>query len=288
MPSIRPQYLTFGNLLNNRLFRIPEYQRAYSWESQQRQDLLEDVNKTFFNGGAEHYMATMVTLTKSTKLIGTDEHQVAEVVDGQQRLTTLILLLKAIEKSLDKSKRSEARMAQELSDLLVKPETDALLLLQTNHDTSHYFSNYLRKGEYPEVSKAKTIADREVLRAIAQCEVFVNTWKTNSTLIELLTLLKNRLTFVLHEIEDEGAAYTTFEVLNSRGLEVSYLDRLKSSLMGAAFELKVGNKMEVINELHRLWADIYKCVGLRQGMDAEALRFAATLVADTSPSKPLV
>jgi hypothetical protein len=49
-------------------------------------------------GDAEHYMATMVMFSKSTKLIGTDEHQISEVVDGQQRVTTLILLLKAIEK----------------------------------------------------------------------------------------------------------------------------------------------------------------------------------------------
>jgi hypothetical protein len=232
-------------------------------------------------------MATIVTLTKTAKLIGTDEHQVSEVVDGQQRITTLILILKAIEKLLDGSEKREKKAATDLAELLVKPDTDALLLLQTNHDTSHYCANYLRNGEYPEVRLAKTLADRELLRAITQCEEFVKSWKGTDSLIELLALLKNRLTFVLHEIEDEGTAYTIFEVLNSRGLEVSYLDRLKSSLMGAAFELKAGNKLEVIDELHRIWADIYRCIGLRQGMDTEALRFAATLAIDKSPSKPL-
>jgi hypothetical protein len=91
-----------------------------------------------------------------------------------------------------------------------------------------------------------------------ECEDFVITWKKSGALIELLTLLKNRLAFVVHEIEDESTAYTTFEVLNSRGLAVSYLDRLKSSLMGNAFELKAGNKMELIDEMHHLWADIYR------------------------------
>jgi hypothetical protein len=91
----------------------------------------------------------------------------------------------------------------------------------------------------------------------------------------------------LHEIADESAVYTIFEVLNSRGLEVNSLDRLKSSLMGAAFELKIPNKMEVIDTLHNIWADIYRCIGLRQGLDTEALRFAATLATEKSPSKPL-
>ena len=39
MPSIHPQYLTFGNLVTKRLLRIPDYQRAYSWGREQRQDL---------------------------------------------------------------------------------------------------------------------------------------------------------------------------------------------------------------------------------------------------------
>ena len=66
MASIHPEYLTFGKLVNNRLFRIPEYQRAYSWQSEQRDDLFKDIKKTRQNGGSEHYMATMVTLSKST------------------------------------------------------------------------------------------------------------------------------------------------------------------------------------------------------------------------------
>jgi hypothetical protein len=287
MPSIRPQYLTFGDLINKRLFRIPDYQRAYSWGSQQRQELFEDVRKTSRKSGTEHYMATVVTLSRTTKLIGTDEHQIAEIVDGQQRITTLILLLKAIAKALNSKVRIEARSASELSDILVKPESDTLLLLQTNHDTSHIFATYLRTGVHPKPISVKTLADRELLRAMQECEEFVETWKSNKSLIELLALLKNRLAFVMHEIEDESAAYTTFEVLNSRGLEVSYLDRLKSSLMGTAFELQAGNKMEVIEELHRIWADIYRCIGFRQGMDTEALKFAATLWASKSPSKPL-
>ncbi|MDE3176722.1 MAG: DUF262 domain-containing protein, partial [Pseudomonadota bacterium] len=255
--------------------------------SQQRRDLFEDIRKTHTKVGFEHYMATVVTLSRGTKLIGTDEHQHVEVVDGQQRLTTLIILLKAIEKSLSKSDRREIKMASELDELLVKPETDSLLLLQTNHDTSHHFSNYLRSGEYKEPDIATTLADREILRAIRDCESFVLEWKANSSLVDLLALLKNRLAFVVHEIESESTAYSTFEVLNSRGLDVSYLDRLKSGLMGTAFELNIDMKEELIKEMHRLWADIYRCIGLRQGMDTEALRFAATLWTTKSPSKPL-
>lgn len=69
MPSIRPQYVTFGTLINKRLFRIPEYQRAYSWESQQRRDLFSDIEKTRSKIGFEHYMATVVTLVEPQNLL---------------------------------------------------------------------------------------------------------------------------------------------------------------------------------------------------------------------------
>ena len=230
-------------------------------------------------------MATVVTLRRCTKLVGSNEYQITEIVDGQQRLTTLIILLKAIERRLDRSERSQRRMADELTDLLIIPESASLLLLQTNHDTSQFFANYLHTGVRPEPHETKTLADRELVAAMVECEQFVADWQ--GSVPELLALLKNRLAFVLYEIEDESAAYTTFEVLNSRGLEVSWLDRLKSALMGAAFELKVATKMEMINQLHQVWADIYRCVGLRQGMSTEALRFAATLKAAEAPSKPL-
>jgi len=82
--------------------------------------------------------------------------------------------------------------------------------------------------------------------------------------------------------------YTVFEVLNSRGLEVSWFDRLKSKLMAIIFEASTGNREEIINEVHQLWTDIYACVGLRLGMSTESLRFAATLRhPNYAPSRPL-
>jgi hypothetical protein len=81
--------------------------------------------------------------------------------------------------------------------------------------------------------------------------------------------------------------YTVFEVLNSRGLDVSWFDRLKSTLMAIVFECNTGNKGELMNEVHQLWTDIYRCVGLRLGLSTESLRFAATLRTPHPHSRPL-
>jgi len=233
-------------------------------------------------------MAAVVCRRKKKLSIETDEFYQLDIVDGQQRITTLIILLNAIRLALDTRKQTEKNLHRELSELLVKGDGAKLLLLQTNHDTSHHFSDYLRNGNAEDSAAVTTLADRELLEAIEECEEFVESWQESKRrLISLVALLKNRLSFLLHEIKDEKAVYTVFEVLNSRGLEVSWLDRLKSILMGAAFELKQTDRRGLIKELHTIWRDIYSVIGLRQGLSTEALRFAATLLVKDVPSRPL-
>ena len=140
--DIQPKYLTLADLVSKRLFGIPEYQRAYSWQSKHRKALFDDISKLKSKpDGSTHFMATVVGLQRDRETIQTDEYTRLDTVDGQQRLTTLILLLKAIEKSLSDAERTEAVLRKEIANLLVKNEAGTLLLLQTNHDKSTYFAN---------------------------------------------------------------------------------------------------------------------------------------------------
>lgn len=289
MIDIRPEHLTLAKLLDGRLFKIPDYQRAYSWTSRERQDLFDDIVNVFQKETNEsHFMATIVCLRRDKIPLGTDEYDQLDIVDGQQRLTTLILLLNAIKLKLNSSKSKQKRVLREISELLVKVDGDSLLLLQTNHDSSHYFADFLRNGKAPSPDEGKTLADRELLAAICDCQKFVEKWVGEKRkLLELYACVKNRLSFILHEISDEKLVYTVFEVLNSRGMEVSWLDRLKSILMGKAFELENRNRDQLISDLHTIWRDIYAQIGLRQGLSTEALRFAATLYQSSMPYRPL-
>ena len=282
MLNIQPQFIKFVDLLEKRLFRIPHYQRAYSWRRAERQDMFKDLQKLKDRPGSSHFMATVVGLRRDTVPIVTDEYDVIEIVDGQQRLTTLVILLKVIAQELEASLTdddkaaltTEARLERELQELLVKQDELSLILLQTNHDRSQHFANFLREGTSPPISEAQTLADRELLRAIHECKSFVKKWGDPT---ELLRLLKNQLWFIFHETHNEEAVYTVFEVLNNRGLEVSWLAKLKSRLMEVVFETDQGNRPEHIGELHSIWGAFYGTVGLHESVDIEALTFAATL-----------
>jgi len=65
-------------------------------------------------------MATVVALAREPRSIGADEYRTVELVDGQQRITTIIILLKAIEKALNADDIAEGRVKRDFGDLLVK------------------------------------------------------------------------------------------------------------------------------------------------------------------------
>ena len=100
MLNVQPRFISFAQLLEKRLFRIPLYQRAYSWSRTERADMFEDIAKLKNRPENSHFMSTVVGLNRETYSIVTDEYDVIDIVDGQQRLTTLVILLKAIEQEL--------------------------------------------------------------------------------------------------------------------------------------------------------------------------------------------
>lgn len=275
--SIRPDNLTLDKLLQGRLFRIPDYQRAYSWETKQRKDLFGDIQKLgqIQNSDRHHFMSTVVCLqTREKEEVGADEFGIFHIVDGQQRLTTLIILLKSISKKLSSGSDIELKESNKLKELLVK-ENGRLILLQTNHDSKRIFRDYLEKGEIPSEENVETLADRNMICAFKECMNFVEQWKPDA--LQLLKLVKNRLDFIFYVLDDEGAVHTTFEVLNSRGLAVDWLDKCKSMLMGIAFEKLEDASQEHIKDLRDDWSKIYRTIGLKRIQGQEILRFAATL-----------
>lgn len=288
--ALRPEYLTFNGVLNHRLFAIPNYQRAYSWESKQRQDLFDDIKKLANTGdpNRHHFMATIVCLqTNKTEEVGTDELERLDVVDGQQRLTTLIILLRAIAKNLSTGDSLQIEEAIKIENILVKDER-RLILLQTNHDSSMIFRKYLLNGTIPEEMYLKTTAEINLYNAFNECEIFIDEWSKLFPVIELLKIIKNRLDFIFYALEDEGAVYTVFEVLNSRGLEVDWLDKCKSMLMGIAYErFSKEISEEKIQELHQCWSSVYSTIGKKIVSGREVLSVAATLWNKEQISKPL-
>ncbi|WP_158234685.1 DUF262 domain-containing protein [Lentibacillus sediminis] len=294
--QLDPKFYSFDELLQKRLFEIPEYQRAYSWTTKQRKDLFNDIEKLYnyedYKEGRTHFMATVVCHDKDkVEEYETDIYRVLDIVDGQQRITTLIILLKALHMKLTELNNPKYRRTiMNLDEILVKDEDNRLILIQANHDSSLALRDYLTDGRHPSGSRVTTHATKNLKKAFEECESFVEEWNNKYNLLDLLILLKSKLYFILHIIDDEGAVYTVFEVLNSRGLEVDWLDKCKSILMGIAFEKLKGKSANFngnLEWLHKYWSQIYKAIGITNLNGGEIVKFTATLFHPDKKNKPL-
>lgn len=270
----QPQLYTLSKLLNENLFIIPDYQRSYSWQKKQRDALFSDIDYLWLRKktepDADHFMSTLVCLKKKSLSIGSTDFAQYDVVDGQQRLTTLIILLKSIElkmkKGIDK---------QELQNILVKQDDSTTPILLVNHDEKRIFKNFIIRGRLPSQIEQNQMSDQMLVDAIYECKEYVDKWVETEQIEKLYSLLKNNLYFILHTMEQEKAVYKTFEVLNSRGLTVQWLDKLKCLMMGVLFEKSATSTQ--IEEMHQIWSSIYKEMGLEQELGEMAMRFLALL-----------
>lgn len=282
---IEPKYKNLNTLFADRVFRIPKYQRYYSWEEKQRNDLFTDIEQLKKkNVDRDHFMATVVCFkTNEVKEIGSKEYRLYDIVDGQQRLTTLIILAKCIYLTLDSGEEKD-----ELGKIIVKSDGN-LILLQTNNTNQHIFNSFIRAGKEPSKDELKTHADKNISQGIQDCRKFVNRWKTEyGDVLSLLRIIRNKLGFVVFDTDDPRVVYSLFEVLNSRGLAVDWLDKCKSSLMGIAFEKAQSDEARstFIDSLNDLWGNIYAEISKHPVPGHEVLRVTATLYTGTESGKP--
>ena len=232
-------------------------------------------------------MATVVGLARDRTKVGADQFGVVELVDGQQRVTTLVILLKAIEQGLNEDDRAQAKLKGELGDLLVKSDEHNLILLQTNHDSSDVFTAYVRTGELKRKAVV-TAADNNLIEAAEDCRKYVQDWAVSGSLTDLVFTVRHRLSMIYHELAEEATVYRVFEVLNSRGLAVRWLDKTKSQLMASIYEhVEQDTLQSGMHEMQTIWKDIYRALGLDERLGDEALRFAGTWSTKAQPSRIL-
>ncbi len=230
---------TFRKLIGNGLtYRIPRFQRDYSWTNEEWEDLWADILGTLKEGGeASHYMGYLVLQSADDKNF--------DVIDGQQRLTTISLIvlsvLKNMQRLIDAGNDPEAnkKRLEQIRQTYVGYLDPVTLIarpkLTLNRNNNNYFQNYLvplghlpqrgfRSSEHA-MRKAFEWLDRQVasyLKAGAGDE--------GKRLAQLVEDISDRLFFTVITVTDELNAYKVFETLNARGVRLSATDLLKNYL----------------------------------------------------------
>jgi Protein of unknown function DUF262/Protein of unknown function (DUF1524) len=233
------------------VFHIPDYQRPYAWTPEQARELIDDLLGFIeVNPGS---VADMPSYFLGSIVLIKGDSPPADVVDGQQRLTTLTLLLAAIRANIDVSLRGNItkRLYEEGDPLTGTADRFRLTLRERD---SEFFQRYVQKENgFADLLKLETaLTDSRVnLRDNARFFQQRLVGLSETQRIQLASFILQRCYIVVVASSDETSAFRIFAVLNSRGLDLTATDILKAKLIGAIPEQQRENyttKWEVSEE----------------------------------------
>lgn len=221
----------------NRQLTIPAYQRPYAWEEEQIDELWHDVVE---NLDSNHFMGSVV-------LCSPDACR-PEVIDGQQRLTTIILLLALIRDRYQQLKPDlVGRVQQFLENAYAEPDlrfkfrpgnanakvfTDFILCAPDNPSRRDWSSVH-------QLDSHELTRNRRMIENVQRLSGYLDQCLANSRdPLQVLTQIERKimtgLEFVVIDVPDIANAFVIFETLNDRGLALSAGDLLKNHLLAAA------------------------------------------------------
>jgi hypothetical protein len=279
---------TLGSIFEGRLFKIPDYQRGYAWEEKQWKDFVQDIDELIDDEINSHYTGTIVIFEPNTSLedYGIEKLRIVEVVDGQQRLTTCSLYLSIIIKELVKIGQEEYK--SKIPTYLLSGSKSKLSL---NNDTSDFYIDLISKG----VSnvEASSVHQKRIYDAYTYLKKQIDNKLKNKAdqgeeyLISLYDAIVRKLHFSLYQIDVESEIGMTFELMNSRGKDLSSMELLKNYLMHWAYR-NINNRVEnndFTNIINKAWKDVYVNIAKCNGSENQCLRIAWTLLINATPKK---
>lgn len=242
---------SLDKFLNYGIFVIPEYQRGYSWTIEQLQDFVSDLNDVTYI--KEHYVGTITLVKAGNESINNRFKDKYDIVDGQQRITTIHLFLISLFYricELDKSKADE-----EIIEYVLYKETPLLRL--NNKNDQEFFINLLNEGNINILKNLKPSSktQRNLLNArLFFDKYFRNISSSPKTLFQIRNNLYSKFKLNIFELEEESEVGLVFETMNDRGLALSDIDKVKNYLIYLAHKL---NDSQLAKEINRKFGEIF-------------------------------
>lgn len=245
------------------VFRVPDYQRGYSWEEPNIKDFLDDLE--YLLPGKSHYTGTLVlhAETDDPELLDATATSLTRfaIVDGQQRLTTIVMLLDGIGRELKRLGRSSTIIRHIRQTFVETQALDGRTIhrLALNSGTDKFFHQNILKD--PPSLQGPTIASEKRLY-LAQKQIHQHLTKRTSSLdpdgaqrflLDLYRKASEWLRFSVYKVEKEADVGVIFEVMNDRGKPLTELEKVKNYLLYASATIGHDDLANVVNDA---WSNI--------------------------------
>lgn len=230
--NIKPSESTIRVMFQSAFYKIPRFQRPYSWDRGNVEEFWTDV----FEGTASSYfIGSMVFYKKGAETL---------VVDGQQRLTTLTIFLAALRDTLREV--SEDSLAKGIQNVIQRKDINDEIRYVSLTETSYpYFQDRIQSFDPPELDDEASPEEAGMVDAYEYAsdkfkEIVQRITEKNSkdearkkAIRSELQNLRDRLLnlqVIIVELDNEDDAYIIFETLNTRGKDLAVQDLLKNHL----------------------------------------------------------
>jgi len=261
----QPQRVNLAQMMAGRYFVIPDYQRHFAWKEKECLELFEDCVLTTRNRGHERFMSTITAIAPAGESVyktytdqGYSQLKPLLVVDGQQRLTSILILISTICQHLLRANANDHAARNAYANFVRTPLPDGQALLRVIPQSipahPQLMLKFLQEVVELEPSLAEPIlpiiipAQRRILKARAIFDQGIRDLQRlpaeeQVTLPDLLTCVASRLIFILNTLADVGQAGQVFEGLNNRGLGLSALENLKAFSIYAVQSFRSGEAL---------------------------------------------
>ncbi|MGP5216477.1 DUF262 domain-containing protein [Psychrobacter celer] len=242
------------------IYVIPRYQREYTWSRIQWDALLDDL----LDNELHYFLGSIICINQSQDSLAIRE---LELVDGQQRMTTISILLAAIYDIFNKQPNLVMEQKIELYNLKHKlalkkmPNQPRLVPQVQNNNQQDYFSVLDSIGILQDIEMAAHAGNRRVFKAYRHFHSRINQYLEHSDnpIIKLQELLEkvNTATLVKIEVASTSDAYTLFESLNNRGVPLTAIDLIKNKLLAVLESQDKGS----IDKQYNRWKKVIDALG---------------------------
>jgi hypothetical protein len=221
---------------NNIAYHIPHYQREYTWTKDQWDALVDDLLEA--DEGSGHFLGTIICVNVSKEVVS---ETILELIDGQQRMTTLSLLLLALYSELrarveilDEDSKAEYVNLRKML-VLSNPQRPRLRLQRQNQNQNDYLIQLANAGLDIEHDPGSWVGNRKIQKALKHFQWRISQILTGdaandvSILLAFLGRVKQSVLVKL-EVASHSDAFTLFESLNNRGVPLTPIDLIKTLL----------------------------------------------------------
>lgn len=266
--------LKLGDLFAKKVFRIPMYQRGYAWGDKQLDDLWDDIMdiEKDDNGEFRRHYTGMISLKEIPRNEIPHEElwlkdrgfSFFDVVDGQQRLTTIILLIFELARAFH---ASDPETEKELLNSFIFAERSTFKTYFFAYNSQDKNRAFLinRIFEDPSTvicSNTLNIYTKNLENAKEYFQKHISALEADE-LNDLLNKLRNALAFDTKYIDDDLSVQAVFETMNNRGKQLTILEKLKNRLLFLAARLpNQPDEIKVLsNKINDAWRIIYDYLG---------------------------